>query len=1392
MTLTTLTELQKTFAAVYTDFTHEHQNVLKCLSVIYEPISRTHLVSSLNQAGFRNDKGSKYVVKDISTVIKNLEKLNLVQSSPQGVRCNPEIVELASRQAVADGSFKKLAHAVRKSIAIESLWGDSVWYRSYERGVREIRIAFYNGQKEEELIRIFMAVNEQFPEKYSSTNPFELILFNPFDKETLLALSPLIIQTFIFPYIEEACLRLQPAAEYIDFIEEYSTAHNIEDEMYLSTPALYAISCGTMESITTKMESWQTSEMLSYRGWSTFLQGNIEEALHWYRLGLEIRKKETGKRTSSYDNFAGIFYVIALLQSGDNDNFQEALTYLARVKKHKNFLSYSICPDLDQTLLLALGQRNKARRLEHSLDYGTYFDFPSVLIAFLTRVWQGEEIDKRRLEALETLQHQAEENGYYWFAKEATAILLANNVDTAANRQRYDKLKGKCPLPDLCQIIRPRENWEHVLEALTHLNSDGNQSAVPADERLVWLIAFDDELIECEIVPRLQKLGKNGNWTKGRAVALSTLCTSVNTLPYLSDQDKNVVGAIQKSNSSSWGYYGNSPTYAFQMSQALPALVDHPLLFWHENPTVQVELVKGSPELHVVKETDSYVVSLSPFIDEGQAFGIIKESPTRLKYIPLTQDYARICNIIGTSVKVPFQAKDKVLEALSKVARVLTIQSDIGGTSANAQTVTADPRPYVHLLPYSSGLQMEVLCRPLSAGGSYYQPGSGGRNVLAEIEGQQLQTKRDLQLERDNAEIVYTSCPSLIGFESLDNEWLIDEPEKCLELLLELRELGDSIVVEWPKGESFKVTSTVSFANFTMSIQRNNDWFGATGLLKVDEDLTLDMKKLLALCRGSKSRFVQLDDGRFLALSKAFRQRIEELRAFSENHSDGVRFSPLAGLALEEFTEEIGHCDADDHWTENVHRFQTVNEPTLPSTLQATLRDYQLEGFRWLGRLSSLQVGACLADDMGLGKTVQTLAAILLRAPDGPTLVVAPTSVMMNWQDEATRFAPTLSVHIFGDGNRQESLNNLTDFDLVICSYGMLQSEAKMLSQVHWQTVVLDEAQAIKNMQTQRSKAAMQLQAEFKVITTGTPIENHLGELWNLFRFINPGLLGSYESFKRTFATPIEKNQDKTASANLRKLIQPFILRRLKHAVLQELPSRTEVTMQVEMSAEEAAMYEVQRQQALESLAAQSGENGQQHLQVLAEITRLRRFCCNPELVLPDSGIASSKLKVFTTIVEELLENKHKALVFSQFVGHLALIRNQLDALGISYQYLDGSTSVNQRAERVKAFQAGHGDLFLISLKAGGAGLNLTAADYVIHMDPWWNPAVEDQASDRAHRIGQRRPVTIYRLVVKDSIEEKIVALHKEKRDLADTLLSGSDMSGRISTAELLQLLKQE
>jgi SNF2 family DNA or RNA helicase len=439
---------------------------------------------------------------------------------------------------------------------------------------------------------------------------------------------------------------------------------------------------------------------------------------------------------------------------------------------------------------------------------------------------------------------------------------------------------------------------------------------------------------------------------------------------------------------------------------------------------------------------------------------------------------------------------------------------------------------------------------------------------------------------------------------------------------------------------------------------------------------------------------------------------------------------------------------------------------------------------------------------MGLGKTLQALAILLARAKQGPSLVIAPTSVCFNWQQEALKFSPTLNIKLFADSTtsieRELLLNELKPFDCVIISYGLLQRESELLKQVHWHSIVADEAQALKNPLAKRTKAAFALKGNFKMITTGTPIENDLTELWSLFRFINPGLLGNVKRFSQRFSIPIENAREdkmaaRKASQALKTLIQPFILRRMKNQVLTELPSRTEINIPVEMSAKEYAFYEALRLNAIDNISqnGQQAKAGEQRIKLLAELVKLRQACCHPKLVMRESEIPSAKLAALDILLEELKLNNHKALIFSQFVGHLQLIKRHIEAKGFSYQYLDGSTPQKERQKRVNAFQSGEGDIFLISLKAGGSGLNLTAADYVIHMDPWWNPAVEDQASDRAHRMGQLRPVTIYRLITQNTIEERIVALHQHKRDLADKLLSGNEAVTKLSVEDMLNLLKE-
>ncbi|HEX7638784.1 MAG TPA: DEAD/DEAH box helicase, partial [Burkholderiaceae bacterium] len=558
----------------------------------------------------------------------------------------------------------------------------------------------------------------------------------------------------------------------------------------------------------------------------------------------------------------------------------------------------------------------------------------------------------------------------------------------------------------------------------------------------------------------------------------------------------------------------------------------------------------------------------------------------------------------------------------------------------------------------------------------------------------------------------------------------------------------------------------------------------------------------LTLLRG---QWVEVDREK-LQQVLAHWQQAERAAQEGLSFAEGMRL--LAGVSLE---AAEAPADPERTWSrveagpwlrEALQRLRAVgaSDEMAPAGLQATLRPYQREGLRWLRLLGELGLGACLADDMGLGKTLQAIAVLLARAANGPALVVVPTSLVGNWRSECARFAPSLRVHVYAEqgpaGERARAVEALGRQDVLLVSYPMLQIDEAAFTARDWATLVLDEAQAIKNAAAKRSQAVFALRAAFRLAMSGTPIENRLAELWSVMRACNPGLLGSQARFNERFANLIERQDDRAARRTLRRLVAPFILRRTKAEVLADLPPRTELVLEVRGDETEQAHYEALRREALVA-AEKSLEGdgaGQAHLNILAGLTRLRRAACDPRLVTPTLARPGAKVQAFAELAAELVANGHKALVFSQFVDFLALLREPLDAAGIRHQYLDGSTPAAERTRRVEAFQAGEGDLFLISLKAGGFGLNLTVADYVVIADPWWNPAAEDQASGRAHRIGQRRPVTVYRLVNMGTLEERILALHQSKRELAEGVLA-AEADGPVAppmARELLALMRAD
>ena len=728
---------------------------------------------------------------------------------------------------------------------------------------------------------------------------------------------------------------------------------------------------------------------------------------------------------------------------------------------------------------------------------------------------------------------------------------------------------------------------------------------------------------------------------------------------------------------------------------------------------------------------------------------------------------------------------------LSRLSQHITIHSDLLQSEERLKTVKGDPRITVQLQPMGDGVKVELFVKPFVEQSPYCKAGEGASGVIGVVEGERMQAIRDFKKEKANFDHISQLLKRVSGDNTATDVLFFDDYYHCLELIDALREQVKIVRTEWPEGVRFTIKKAVDFSNLTLSVKGVGQWFEVDGELKIDARTQLKIGELLQKVRESKGRFIQLGESEFLALSKQLRRQLEEIDSQLLKDKKKLHLSRLQISSMAEL-EHFGVSMTKDKTFEALQQriAEADNEKyTLPKTLQAELRSYQEDGFRWMSRLAHWGAGACLADDMGLGKTLQAISLMLNRGKSGSSLVIAPASVLLNWKSEIERFAPSLTPLVMNDVacNRKKLVEQAGAFDVVLTTYGLLINEAELLASKEWNVIVLDEAHTIKNKETKMSKAAMGLTGEFRLLLTGTPLQNHLAEIWNLFQFANPGLLGSFQHFNNYFIVPIEKEGSKQRQLQLKKIVQPFLLRRTKAQVLDELPEKTEITLSIELSKEERVLYENIREEAVVNL-----EDGTTSaMQVLVEITRLRQAACHPALVNKEFTLPSAKTEAFLKLVNELMTNNHRALVFSQFTSHLALIRLELERRGIEYLYLDGHLSVQERSNLVKNFQTGEQPLFLISLKAGGTGLNLTAADYVIHLDPWWNPAVEDQASDRAYRIGQTRPVTIYRLIAAQTIEEKIIKLHQTKKSLADSLLAGSDIASKLGKEELLALLRE-
>lgn len=926
-------------------------------------------------------------------------------------------------------------------------------------------------------------------------------------------------------------------------------------------------------------------------------------------------------------------------------------------------------------------------------------------------------------------------------------------------------------------------SWERFVRAL---QPTAGHTEAPASGRLTFRVRLEGHRASVGVFHA--KPTRSGGWSKGKQVSARRALRS----QACRDHDRAVLEAL------SLGTRTMAAQYVPADLIVLRSLVEHP----HVQLEGQSDALRVSEQaLHV--EFEQQADGLKPHVSLAGTTVSTEPRPQDVGYLlhyeratdtlvvaALTPPLRRLLEALHNFQGIlPPQSFRKLAPWLSRIRQVARV------TSPKALQGFEQPTPRKLLLRITPGLDegvdvsLSMRALPLSA---LWPPGQGPQLVHGLEDGAAVHTRRDLDWERVTAAEVLETLQLHQHMRLQPFTYRIEDTQAALQMLSEAAKLADRLHLEWSgRARSLRIDATLRPADLKVRFFKQGSWWNIEGKASSAE-ATVAVDKLLHAARRGE-RFVKVTGDSYAEIEQELFERLRAAQLCA--HEIKGRFA-LGEAALPFWLARVDDSARQDPalgpWLQRAAlgtRATNDPAPELDAHWQQRLRDYQQQGSRWLLTLARWAPGACLADEMGLGKTIQTLAVLDARRALGPALVVAPTSVVPNWLDELQRFAPDLRGRAHLGPQRDCDMSGLGAGDVVVTSYELLLRDIEHFTDVPFATQVIDEAQLIKNARTRRAQAVARVDAGFRIALSGTPVENRLGDLWSLFALISPGLLGPWQRFRAVFAVPIERYGDDARAADLRALIAPFVLRRSKRDVASELPARTDVTQRVELSDAEQDLYNAAATAARSRVRNLDGNHASRSMQVLAELTRLRQLACHPRLVLKEEDVSSSKTRAVLQLLRDVLPRGHRALVFSQFTQHLQLVRQALQEAGIESLYLDGATPSTQRKGLVDRFQQGQAPVFLISLKAGGTGLNLTAADYVVHLDPWWNPASEDQASDRAHRLGQQQPVTVVRMVAQGTIEERVLALHKHKRALASQVLSDGTPPAEVDLELLEQLL---
>ena len=1216
---------------------------------------------------------------------------------------------------------------------------------------------------------------------------------------------------YLFPEIAETALATGVNATEISAVLDAhcATLREIEGDQFLAICAWYALTASRAGLRELRGKTQEPAFQTAVDACIALLDGKHDEADKAFAKVLTRategrdtcgfhRKRYQNKRLGCNVDRSGNFFCLALLAAIRTG---ASRTRIKRIIDR--LLSYGIRTGTRFAELNNLVNENAVMTtpFQNALESDLAYFVGGLEALFL----DDPAVDERLLEACPKLLSRTVANGMGFLASSLVPCvqrLIPNDAEMVALCERVRREAQAVPLWEKSRIVPA---WSRALTEIESLLPgvvpEGDDAGSPSQYLVKWLVRLDSENLGPvsirELHVRLQKRLKSGKWSGGQSLRVDKVFAGEYDSSF-DEADLTLKNALFSERSH--GYY-STDTFFYQPGAAIAALIGHPrvsvatssLGYVQADNVLPAKFVKGeasvevkttatgSVSVRIPEKSDCFQSAVQIVREKEDRFIVYQRSAIQMKLGEIVRHYG-----VKGQLVIPVDAFSRFQRLLPALAQEVTVKGEIDIDSVDVRTIDGGVQLFLRGRFLNDMLHLDLLNRPVVDFPLVVTPGMGTSKTLARQGEETVAVVRDLAAERQALDEFLAACPSLSSWAVSGTHWEVEGLRIILDVLDECHALSESIPLEWPEHDAMDIVRPGSGSPFSLQASCGADfWLEIGGDVALNDGQVMAFSELLARAGDRTDGFIRLGERRYLRLTKRLAEQLELLSKAGDSSGDKLRLPPCALPILDLLADESSGLNFPEMVQERIHEFRTALKRrfTLPASLTCELRPYQSEGFVWLAKFAACGLGACLADDMGLGKTVQMLALLTHAADQGPSLVIAPTSVSRNWQDEASRFAPALNVSLLADvENRAELVSQAGPFDVIVCSYGLLLYEEETLISRDWNIIVLDEAQAVKNRLSKRARVVKRLRCAMRTAATGTPVENNLGELWSLFDFLNPGLLGTHSQFERRFC-----NSDGSVGALLKKMTAPFILRRLKADVLDDLPPKTEVSLSIALDAEERALYESCRRDALTSL--KDGGDKASPIVILAHLMRLRRLCCHPSLVLPGCKLPGQKIEYLMELVADLKAAGHRALVFSQFVDFLAIVRARLDQEGITYQYLDGSTPLGQRSAAVKRFQRGEGDLFLISLKAGGTGLNLTAANYVILLDPWWNPAVEMQAADRAHRIGQKNPVTIYRLVTADTVEERVVELHSRKRALADAILEDTGDT-KLSAADFVDLFK--